>query len=161
MSCLRVFFGKTLLWLVWQKGKFILVGKKVHLYRTYRKHRISMYFLRNTIFHFPSVEKISYFQEKEMPSFLMIEKISYSRAIFWKDHIFRTFEYIIFPQIFLRKIIFYFPLKNKIIFSGKRNVIFTDDTRNIIFQCDFLERSSFQNIWKIKICSLVQWCIDW
>ena len=35
--------------------------------------------------------KTSYFREKEMPSFLMILKRSYSRAIFQKDHFSRTF----------------------------------------------------------------------
>ena len=45
---------------------------------------------------------------------------------------------------FLRKIIFHFLPKNKIISSGKTNIIFRDDTRKIIFQCDF------QNIWGEK-----------
>ena len=37
------------------------------------------------------------------------------------------------------------------IFSGKRNIIFPDNTRKIIFQRDFFERPSFQNIWEKKI----------
>ena len=52
--------------------------------------------------HFPSVENISYFREKGMPSFLLIKERSYSSPI-------------------------------------------------------FLERSSFQNIWKKKISFFVQW----
>ena len=64
-----------------------------------------------------------------------------------------------FHAFFLRKIII-FCLKNKIIFSGKRNIIFPDDTRNIIFHCRFLERPSSQNIWKKKTWFFVQ-CADY
>ena len=60
----------------------------------------------------------------------------------WKDHLFRTFEEsIIFPCNFLRKIIFHFPSGGKIIFSGKRNIIFPDNTRKIKFQCDFFGKT--------------------
>ena len=54
-----------------------------HLYRTYRKHHVSIYVLRRTILHFATKEKISYFQEKEMPSLLVIQESSYSSSIFW------------------------------------------------------------------------------
>ena len=47
-------------------------------------------------------------------------------------------------------------LKSKMILLGKRNVIFPDNTRKIIFQRDFLERPSLQNIWKNKIWLFVQ-----
>ena len=87
-----VFFEKRSSLLFWQKGNLIFVGKKkYHIYQTYRKHHITIYFLRKFIFHFPSIEKISYFREKEMSFFLMIEERSYSSGIFWKDHLFRTF----------------------------------------------------------------------
>ena len=36
-----------------------------------------------------------------------------------------------------------FRLKNKIIFSGKRNIISPDDTRKVIFQCDFFGKIIF------------------
>ena len=63
--------------------------------------------------------------------------------ISWKDHLSRTPEenIFIFPNIFLRKIIFPFVSKNKIIFSGKRNIIFSDNTRKIILQCDFFGKT--------------------
>ena len=55
---------------------------------------------------------------------------------FWNDHLSRTFaENIIFPCIFLRKIILNFP--SKVIFSGKRNTICPDNTRKITLQCNF------------------------
>ena len=68
-----------------------------------------------------------------------------------KHHLYRIHRKHI-SMYFLRKIIFYFPPRKSIIFSRKRNVIFPDGTRKIIFRCDFfLERPSFQNIWKKKI----------
>ena len=59
---------------------------------------------------------------------------------FWKDHLFRTFEENI---IFLERSSFIFRLKNKMIFSGKRNIIFTDNKRKIIFQRDFFGKAIF------------------
>ena len=43
----------------------------------------------------------------------------------------------------MRKIIFHFPRKVKIIFSGKRNMIFPNNTRKIIFQRDFFGNTIF------------------
>ena len=78
----------------------MLVGGKHHLYQIYRKNHISMYFLRNIIFHFSSRKDIT----------------------------------------FLRK----------------RNAIFPDDTRKIpVFQCYFLERICFQNIWRKYHISII------
>ena len=69
------------------------------------------------------------------------------RDLFRKDHLFRTFEVnIIFPCIFfffLRKIIFHFPFVGKIIFSGKRNIIFPNNTRKIKFQRNFFGKTVF------------------
>ena len=44
---------------------------------------------------------------------------------------------------FLRKIIFHFASRKNIIFSRKRNAIFSDDTRKIPFQCDFFGKNFF------------------
>ena len=46
-------------------------------------------------------------------------------------------------QIFFEKDHVSFCVKNKIIFSGKRNIIFPDNTRKIIFQCDFFGKTIF------------------
>ena len=103
-----------------------------------------MYFFRKIIFHFPSKEKISYFPEKNTIFPDNTRKILFQRSVFWKDHLFGSFEEnIIFPCIFLRKIIFCFLSKNKIIFSGEKNIIFPDNTRKIIFPCDFFGKSIF------------------
>ena len=72
-------------------------------------------------------------------------------CFFWqKDIIFVTFirtyrKYI--SMYFFRKVIFNFSSKEKIsLFCEKRNTIFPVITKKIIFQHDFLERPSFQNI---------------
>ena len=44
---------------------------------------------------------------------------------------------------FLRQIIFILRLKNKIMFSEKRNIINLDDIRKVIFQCDFCGKTIF------------------
>ena len=62
-------------------------------------------------------------------------KIMSQRNPFWKDHLFRTFEEnITLPCIFLRKASFIFCLTGKIIFSGRKNIIFPDNKRKIVFQ---------------------------
>ena len=38
--------------------------------------------------------------------------------------------------------------RKNITFLIKRNATFPDDTRKIIFQCNFFKRPSFQNIWR-------------
>ena len=80
--------------------------------RVHRKYHISMYFLRKVISHFLPNEKISCFREKNTVFPDNTRKIMSQRGPFWKDHLFRKFEEnIIFPCIFLRKIIFHFPSK--------------------------------------------------
>ena len=72
----------------------------------------------------------------------MILKRSYSSAIVLKKASLRTFEeYIKFPCIFWERWSFISRIKNNIIFLGKRNFIFSDDTRKIIFQCNIFEKT--------------------
>ena len=75
-----------------------------------QKCHISMYFLRKATSHFLPREKISCFWEKNTIFPDNTRKIMCRRGPFWKYHLFRKFEEnIIFPCIFLRKIIFHFP----------------------------------------------------
>ena len=73
------------------------------------------------------------------------EKIIFD--FFWQkgNIIFVKFMYICtkyrIPMHFLRKIIFYFPFKEKC-FPGKNN-IFTDNTRQVIFQCKCFGKNIF------------------
>ena len=49
---------------------------------------------------------------RKLPSFQIYKKDHIPALFFWKDHVFGAFkENIIFPCIFLRKIIFHFPPK--------------------------------------------------
>ena len=63
----------------------------------------------------------------------------YGKTIF-SEHL-KNISY--FHVIFWERSSFIFCLKNKIIFSGKRNIIFPDDTRKIIFQCNFFGKTIF------------------
>ena len=61
----------------------------------------------------------------------------------------------------LIKIIFRFPSKDSVLFIffpflGKRNTISLDNTRSHS-SAMFLQRGSFQNIWKKKLWFFVQW----
>ena len=93
----------------------------------YIKYHISIFFLRMIIFYFLSKETI-YFLVKKYHLSRYYKKDHIPVRFFWTDHLFQAFEEnIIFP-----------------------NIIFLDNkTRKTIFQYDFfLERSSFQNIWR-------------
>ena len=66
-------------------------------------------------------------------------------------HIYRKYH---ISMYFFRKIIFHFPSKEKNnIFSGKKN---TDNTRKIIFQCNFFGKTIFSEHFE-KENMVVQW----
>ena len=111
----------------------------------YRKYHISMRFLIKIIFfHFPPKEKISYFLEKRNTIFPDItKKIMFRREFLGKTIFSEHLKKISYSQIFFEKEHVSFCVKNKIIFSGKRNIIFPDNTRKIIFQCDFFGKTIF------------------
>ena len=63
---------------------------------------------------------------------------------FWKDHLFRTSEKkYIAMYFFFERSSFIFRPGGKIIFSGKRNIIFPDNTWKIIFQRNFFGKTNF------------------
>ena len=98
----------------------------------------------SSLSHFPSRKKIPCFREKNTTFPDSARKIMSRCDPSWKDHLFRTFEEnIIFLCIFLRKTIFHFPSEGKIIFSGKINIIFPDNTRKIKFQRNFFGKTIF------------------
>ena len=150
---LSVFFRKILFLLFWQKGNIIFV---TFIY-TYRKYHISMYFLGKIIFHFLFKEKISYFWGKKgIPSFQILQKISYSSVnIFGKTIFSKHLKKTSYFQVFYwGRLSFIFLLKNKIIFSGKRNIV---QERSYTSATFLEERPSFWNIWKKKIWFFMQW----
>ena len=130
----RIILRKDYFCFLWQKGNIIFVTF-IHIRR---KYHISMYFLGKTIVHFPSKEKVSYFRKKSPHFSRQYNKYKVSVRFFWKDNLFGAFEKVsYFHVVFWERSSFIFRLKNKIIFSGKRNIIFPDNTRKIIFQCHF------------------------
>ena len=76
----------------------------------------------------------------------------FEKTLFSKD----LKKNIIFPCIW-RKISFMNCLKNKIIFLEKRNIIFPNNTRNIIIQCNFLGKTIFSGRLEKEIMVFVQW----
>ena len=114
----------------------------------YRKYHISTRFLIKIIFfHFPPKEKISCFLEKRNTVFPDItKKIMFRREFFGKTIFSQHLKKISYFQVFFwERSSFLFYRKNKIILSGKRNIVFPDNTRKIIFQCDFLRKTIFSN----------------
>ena len=84
-----IFFGESYLCFFRQKSNIMFVTY-IHIYR---KYHISMYFLKNIIFHLPSKEKISCFQEKRNTTFSRCYKKYYIPVgYFWNDHLFKTFR---------------------------------------------------------------------
>ena len=93
------------------------------------------------------------FSGKKIPSFQIIQEISCPSAVLFEKTIFSEHlkKISFFCVFFLRKIIFHFPSRGKIIFSGKGNIIFPDNTRKIIFQRDIFGKTIFsgrlEKIW--------------
>ena len=98
-------------------------------------HHVSMYFLGKAAFHFLPNKKRLCFRETNTIFPDNTRKIICRHGPFWKDHLFRrSQENIIFPCIFQERPSFIFRLRCKIIFSGKGNIIFPNNTRKIMFQ---------------------------
>ena len=114
----------------------------------WRKYHIFMYFFEKDHLSF-SVQRIrSYFRQKGISSFQIIQERSYSSRFFFGKTIFSEYlkKISYFHVFFWEKSSFIFHLKNKMIFRRKRNVIFPDNLS--VSAHFFLERLSFRNIWK-------------
>ena len=96
---------------------------------------------RSFLPRFPSREKILCFEEKIPPFQIVQERSSPSTVLFEKsifsEHLKKISYFRVF-FFFFRKVIFHFPSEGKTKFSGKRNIIFPNNTRKIKFQRDFL-----------------------
>ena len=165
-----------------QKTNIIFFRTSIIFFSDARNVIFKFIFRENIIFALFDRRLVSYLQEKEIPSLPNIQKTSYFHNYFEKHHpSFSVYKRniilsgkrnaifpdntrkIIFQCDFLGKTIFsehlkkmlyfhiffwersslIFHIKNKIIFSGKRNTIFPDDTEKIIFQQDFFEKTIF------------------
>ena len=128
---LGVFFGRRSSLLFWQKGNFMCVKKSNTIF---------------TKFPFSAIEELSYIREKKCHLVWWYKKNHIPVQFFWERPSFQNIwrKYYI-SMYFLRNSSFIFHLKSKIIFSGKRNIMFPDDTRKIIFQCDFFGKTIFSD----------------
>ena len=108
-------------------------------------HHVSMYFLRKAVFHFLPNEKRSCFRKKN-PSFQFIqERSSAGVALFGKTIFSEGLKKISYFHVFFKKdhLLFSVRLGRKIIFSGKGNIIFPNNTRKIIFQRNCFGKTIF------------------
>ena len=155
MSSLGAFFGKRSSLLFWQKGNFIFVEKRNATFTNIQKTSYLHVF-------FSPVKKYSIFGKKKCHLSSWYKKDHIPVQFFWKDHLFRTFEEnIIFPCIFWERSSFIFRPKYKVIFSGKRNIIFPDNKRRkIIYQYYFfvVEKTIFsEHLKKISYFHVFFW----
>ena len=122
-----------------------------------RKYHVSLYFLRNVpLSHFPPREKIPSFREKRLPFQIVQERscpgvILFEKTIF-SEHLKKT-SYICIS--FLRKIIIHF-LGVRPYFREKEISSFPIIQERSNSSAIFLERPSFQDVWKKKIWFFVQ-----
>ena len=113
-----------------------------HIYRKY--HICTHFLIKINFFHFLPKEKI-YFLEKRNTIFpditkkIMFRRKFFGKTIFW-EHLKKISYFHIF---FWERSSFNLCLNNKIIFLEKRNIIFPDNTRKIIFQRDFFGKTIF------------------
>ena len=111
---------------------------------TFTKYHVSTYFLRKIIFHFPPRKDVIFSRKRNAIFPDDTRKIIFQCDIFGKtifsEHLKKISNFHIF---FRKRSSFIFGLKNKIIFSGKGNIIFPNDTRNIMFQWDFFGKIIF------------------
>ena len=134
---------------VYFRGIFVfLPGWQCHACNAYariQKIYFHAFFDKDHLLSFPPKENIPYFLEKRNTIFPDItKKIMFRREFFGKTIFSEHLKKISYFQVFFwERSSFLLCLKNKIIFSGKRNIIFPDNTRKIIFQCDFFPKIIF------------------
>ena len=107
------------------------------------------------------------FSGKKIPSFQIIQEGSCAgTALFGKTIFLESSKKISYFHVFFwERSSFIFRLRYKIIFSGKRNIIFPDNRRKIIFQGNFFWKDHlFRTSGKRKCdfpCSENLWNISW
>ena len=110
-----------------------------------RKYHISMDLFQKDHLSF-SVQRISsYIREKEISSLLIIQGRSYPRANFLERSSYQTIcrKYHISMYFFNKGCPSFFVQKIRPYFQEKRNIILLDNTRKVIFQCDFFWKTIF------------------
>ena len=122
-------------------------------------HHLSMYFLRKTVFHFLPREKRSCFWEK-IPSFQIIQERSCAgAALFGKTIFSEGLKKISYFRVFFKKDHLSFPASGVRLYFREKEISFFPIIQERSYSSPiFLERPSFQDVWKKKIWFSVQ-CI--
>ena len=115
-----------------RRSQILILCIRFLVFLCWATHHVSMYFLGRSVFTFLPDGYRSCFREKNAIFPDSTRKIICRHGLFWKDHLFRRSENIIFPCIFSERSSFIFRLRFKIIFSGQGNIIFPNKTRKII-----------------------------
>ena len=116
----------------WERSSFIFCPKK----------KYHVFGGKNTIFYHQII------QEKSYSSAIFLKRPSFQKI--WKK--------ILYFHVFEERSSFMNCLKNKIIFLEKRNIIFPNNTRKIIFQCNFLGKIIFSG--RLEKENMVFWAVD-
>ena len=125
----KCIFREKAILLFWQESNFMFVGKRNTIFTEYTEDIIFPFiFWERPSFHFPPRKRNAIFPDDTRK--IIFQCDFFGKTIF-SEHL-KKISY--FHVVFWERSSFIFRLKNKIIFSGKRNIIFPDDTRNIIFQ---------------------------
>ena len=138
-----IFLGEDHLWFFLQKGNIIFVTF-IHMYIYTENVLFPCIFWERSSFIFRPKKKYYIFQKKKITIFAdNTWKIIFHRDFIWKDHLF------VWEMSSL-----FFCLKSKIIFSGKRNIIFPDNTAGkITLECDFFGKTIFsEDLKKASYC---------
>ena len=133
---LGVFLQDKIIFDLFGKGDVEHIKQKISCFCVFlEKGHLSLIFHRGKKYHVfgKTIPRSQIVQERSYPSAILFEKTIFS------EHL----KKIYFHVIFLRKIIFHFPSGGKIIFLGKRNIIFPNNTRKIIFQRNFFGKTIF------------------
>ena len=139
MWSLSVFLGERSYLVFWQKCNFIFVGKRNTTITNIQKTSYFHAFFEKDHLSFSVRKKNIIFSGKTNAIFphdkrKIIFQCNFFGKTLFSEHL-KNISY--FHVFFWERSSFIFRLKNNIIFSEKRNIIFPDDTRKIIFQCDF------------------------
>ena len=145
---------------------FFFPGGQRHGSNAYAYIQKTPYFQRffweiSSPFFFCLNKKYHYFWKEEIPSFQILQKRMLCRGIFLEIPSFQNIwkKYLI-SRYFLKRFFLSFVSKDKIKFSGKSNIIFLDNTRKIISQCNFFGKIIFSKHLEKKYgfsCSDVNW----
>ena len=145
---------------------FFLPGGQRHSSNAYAYIQKTPYFQRffweiSSPFFFRLNKKYHYFWKEEIPSFQILQKRMLCRGIFLEIPSFQNIwkKYLI-SRYFSKRLFLSFVSKDKIKFSGKSNIIFLDNTRKIISQCNFFGKIIFSKHLEKKygfLCSDVKW----